>query len=212
MPTYKYRMDFHPVFFMLFNAGCRILQHYLAPRFGEINRTPIWYLLYQNWCPVLVGEAGLEPARPQWTLEPESSESTNSTTRPYSPQFPSAVCIIPWTKWFVNDFLWNNALVFIVQHAVAVSFKIRILDLIPEFFAHAPVFFGPLQTAGAEPTGSFQSFTDGFHDFRILIQPYSHWNPSFQRKHSYACNKNGGESGIRTHGALPHHRFSRPAP
>ena len=30
----------------------------------------------------LVGEAGLEPARPQWTLEPESSESTNSTTRP----------------------------------------------------------------------------------------------------------------------------------
>ena len=31
----------------------------------------------------MVGEAGLEPARPQWTLEPESSESTNSTTRPY---------------------------------------------------------------------------------------------------------------------------------
>ena len=30
----------------------------------------------------LVGEAGLEPARPEWTLEPESSESANSTTRP----------------------------------------------------------------------------------------------------------------------------------
>ena len=29
----------------------------------------------------LVREAGLEPARPEWTLEPESSESTNSTTR-----------------------------------------------------------------------------------------------------------------------------------
>ena len=26
-------------------------------------------------------EAGLEPARPKWTLEPESSESANSTTR-----------------------------------------------------------------------------------------------------------------------------------
>ena len=26
-------------------------------------------------------EAGLEPARPYWTLEPESSESANSTTR-----------------------------------------------------------------------------------------------------------------------------------
>ena len=34
--------------------------------------------------PFLVGEAGLEPARPKWTLEPESSESTNSTTRPFS--------------------------------------------------------------------------------------------------------------------------------
>ena len=31
---------------------------------------------------LLVGEAGLEPARPEWTLEPESSESANSTTRP----------------------------------------------------------------------------------------------------------------------------------
>ena len=30
---------------------------------------------------MLVREAGLEPARPEWTLEPESSESANSTTR-----------------------------------------------------------------------------------------------------------------------------------
>ena len=30
---------------------------------------------------LLVREAGLEPARPYWTLEPESSESANSTTR-----------------------------------------------------------------------------------------------------------------------------------
>ncbi len=29
----------------------------------------------------VVREAGLEPARPEWTLEPESSESANSTTR-----------------------------------------------------------------------------------------------------------------------------------
>ena len=29
----------------------------------------------------MVREAGLEPARPYWTLEPESSESANSTTR-----------------------------------------------------------------------------------------------------------------------------------
>ena len=29
-------------------------------------------------------EAGLEPARPEWTLEPESSESANSTTRAFT--------------------------------------------------------------------------------------------------------------------------------
>ena len=44
---------------------------------------PLRYALYQNWCPVLVREAGVEPARPEWTLEPESSESANSTTRAY---------------------------------------------------------------------------------------------------------------------------------
>ena len=34
---------------------------------------------------LMVGEAGLEPARPKGTLEPESSESANSTTRPSDP-------------------------------------------------------------------------------------------------------------------------------
>ena len=46
-------------------------------RSGKIKKTSKRMSFY------LVGEAGLEPARPQWTLEPESSESTNSTTRPY---------------------------------------------------------------------------------------------------------------------------------
>ena len=32
---------------------------------------------------IMVREAGLEPARPEWTLEPESSESANSTTRAF---------------------------------------------------------------------------------------------------------------------------------
>ena len=43
----------------------------------------------------MVGEAGLEPARPQWTLEPESSESTNSTTRPYQ--------LFHWGKKLVGE-------------------------------------------------------------------------------------------------------------
>ena len=33
--------------------------------------------------PIMVREGGLEPPRPEWTLEPESSESANSTTRAY---------------------------------------------------------------------------------------------------------------------------------
>ena len=34
-----------------------------------------------NLARILVREAGLEPARPKGTLEPDSSESANSTTR-----------------------------------------------------------------------------------------------------------------------------------
>ena len=53
----------------------------------------------------LVGEAGLEPARPQWTLEPESSESTNSTTRPFACALAEHLDIIALAAGFVNYFL-----------------------------------------------------------------------------------------------------------
>ena len=43
---------------------------------AKINKIP-----HTLVCGILVREAGLEPARPEWTLEPESSESANSTTR-----------------------------------------------------------------------------------------------------------------------------------
>ena len=39
---------------------------------------------YTRFLSNLVREAGLEPARPEWTLEPESSESANSTTRAFA--------------------------------------------------------------------------------------------------------------------------------
>ena len=47
------------------------------------------YFVEKTGCPLdnrffLVREAGLEPARPEWTLEPESSESANSTTRAWA--------------------------------------------------------------------------------------------------------------------------------
>ena len=51
----------------------------------------------------MVREAGLEPARPEWTLEPESSESANSTTRAYILLFDS-LNMIAWRSIKVNTF------------------------------------------------------------------------------------------------------------
>ena len=45
------------------------------------NTLPRWVMCSDYHC--LVREAGLEPARAYCTLEPESSESANSTTRAY---------------------------------------------------------------------------------------------------------------------------------
>ena len=56
-------------------------------------------------CPsFLVREAGLEPARAYCTLEPESSESANSTTRAYGRASFSARFIIPRAPHIVNTF------------------------------------------------------------------------------------------------------------
>ena len=52
----------------------------------------------------MVREAGLEPARPEWTLEPESSESANSTTRAHRGQNRIRSDTIPREKCFVNSF------------------------------------------------------------------------------------------------------------
>ena len=50
----------------------------------------------------MVREAGLEPARPEWTLEPESSESANSTTRAYRRRSCDSSTIIAPAAEFVN--------------------------------------------------------------------------------------------------------------
>ena len=65
----------------------------------------------------LVGEAGLEPARPEWTLEPESSESANSTTR------PCADCSdnIPQEKRLVNHFFLILQNIFPLQRQICVE-------------------------------------------------------------------------------------------
>ena len=48
----------------------------------------------------MVREAGLEPARPEWTLEPESSESANSTTRAYRERSIIIASTAPLVKSF----------------------------------------------------------------------------------------------------------------
>ena len=53
----------------------------------------------------MVREAGLEPARPEWTLEPESSESANSTTRAYA--FFERSNNIAHGSRVVNPFFWK---------------------------------------------------------------------------------------------------------
>ena len=52
----------------------------------------------------LVHEAGLEPARPEWTLEPESSESANSTTRAFLMRSLNRSNILAWSNLIVNHF------------------------------------------------------------------------------------------------------------
>ncbi len=55
----------------------------------------------------MVREAGLEPARPEWTLEPESSESANSTTRASSAE---SLIIIAQATCFVKRIFLKNIL------------------------------------------------------------------------------------------------------
>ena len=62
---------------------------------------------------------------------------------------------------------------------MAVALEIGVSDLLPEFLAHAFVFLGALQTAGAVSTGPFQTLLNGGNDFLIFIQMNSHIHTSF---------------------------------
>ena len=58
-------------------------------------------------------EAGLEPARPEWTLEPESSESANSTTRAAFDASLDARDILAQAAKIVNRFFENLHIYFV---------------------------------------------------------------------------------------------------
>lgn len=66
------------------NTLCRLMQN--RPPHGAKKSDTSLIPIVSKLVSDLVREAGLEPARPEWTLEPESSESANSTTRAY-PKF-----------------------------------------------------------------------------------------------------------------------------
>ena len=57
---------------------------------------------------------------------------------------------------------------------MAVTLKIGICDLFPEFLTNALVFLGPGQTAGAVTAGAFQTFFDCLYHFFVFIEPNSH--------------------------------------
>ena len=63
---------------------------------------------------------------------------------------------------------------------MAVTFKHRICDLVPEFFADAFVFFGTFQPAGAIASGALQSLLDCLHHFPVFVQTNSHEITSFE--------------------------------
>ena len=63
---------------------------------------------------------------------------------------------------------------------MAITLKIGVGHLLPEFLADALVFFGPLQTAGAVTAGTLQTFLDHLDHFLVVVQTYSHEITSFR--------------------------------
>ena len=57
---------------------------------------------------------------------------------------------------------------------MAVTFKIRICDLLPEFLADALILFRTLKSAGAVTAGALQAFLDGGNHFFVFVEPNSH--------------------------------------
>ena len=63
---------------------------------------------------------------------------------------------------------------------MAVTFKVRVGDLLAEFFTDALVLLAALQPAGTVTAGTLQSISDYLYHFLIFIEPYCHNNTSFR--------------------------------
>ncbi len=111
--------------------------------------------------PYLVHEAGLEPARPEWTLEPESSESANSTTRAYMVRFLNRSNILARRWVLVNlffsllgkDFSRHNrkeagmTRFFLCKHFLLQFLKTIHKEVCPKLSQHFPAPIAPSYTA-----------------------------------------------------------------
>ena len=96
---------------------------------------------------------------------------------------------------------------------MAVPFITGVRDLVTELLADALIFLRMLQSAGAVSPCFLQSLTDHLYHFLILVQPNRHdHSPFMKNPPTHMGGWIGGECEIRTHGALPHHQFSRLAP
>ena len=58
----------------------------------------------------------------------------------------------------------------VVEHTVAVSLVVGVIDLVLELLAHTLGLLCPLQTAGAVAARALQPLTDGVDNFLVLIQ------------------------------------------
>ena len=73
----------------------------------------------------------------------------------------------------------ENFLILVIQQAVAVTLKIGVRNLLPEFLTNALIILGTVQPAGAIAAGALQAVPDGLDHFFVFIEPNCHGVTSF---------------------------------
>ena len=92
----------------------------------------------------------------------------------YLNKAPKEKRALAYEELAINYFYLENFLIFVIEQAVAVTGKIRVCNLLPEFFTDALILLRPFQSAGAIATGPFQTFPNRPDHLFIFIQSDSH--------------------------------------
>ena len=76
----------------------------------------------------------------------------------------------------VNNIFSNspNFLILVIEHAMTVTLKVGVCDLLPEFLADALVILGSLQSAGAVSVLCLQPLFNSLYHFLIFVQTNCH--------------------------------------